>query len=305
MEPRAGFEPATCGLRGKRAFISWYFNGSGVDWEAFREWLAKDKSKVYVKDCVNYGRRFAHCLFNRDFSDVRDAPETIRPHIVKALSNLSKFLGMYDVFKELMRKYGISWRGKSTDDIVIERLTSVQNPEEIWNWIKEVKKARPELSDFMDFISITGLRLNEAITSYNLIKKLAREGKLSEYYNEEKEALEHFRFKELFIRRTKKAFVSFVPKEFIERLIVSEKFGNTGNCLRKRLRNVGLSARFHDIRKAHATILTKYLRQPEIDFLHGRVSTNIFMANYFNPALISDLKERMFKAIKEIQNLIS
>jgi len=79
-----------------------------VDWEAFRDWLAKD------------------------FSDVRNAPETIRPHIVKALSNLLKFLGMYDVFKELMRKYGISWRGKSTDDIVIERLTSVRNTEEIW-----------------------------------------------------------------------------------------------------------------------------------------------------------------------------
>jgi len=240
-------------------------------------------------------------LLDKDFSDVRDAPETIRPHILRALGNLSKFLGVYEVFKQLMGKYGLSWKGRSTDDIFIDRLLSIRNPDEIWNWVRQVKEARPDLADFMDFVAITGLRLNEAIKSWNLIHKLAKQGKLSEYYNEEREALEHFRFKELFIRRTKKAFVSFVPKNFMERVVNSERLGRSNNCIRKRLKSVGLKMRFHDVRKAHATLLTKYLRQPEIDFLHGRVSTNIFMANYFNPALISDLKERMFKAIKEIQ----
>jgi hypothetical protein len=35
----------------------------------------------------------------------------------------------------------------------------------------------------------------------------------------------------------------------------------------------------------------------EIDFLQGRTSASVFMRNYFNPALISDLKERVFKGI--------
>ena len=47
------------------------------------------------------------------------------------------------------------------------------------------------------------------------------------------------------------------------------------------------------MREAHATFMTKYLRPSEIDFLHGRVSSSIFMRNYFNPALINDLKERL------------
>jgi len=200
-----------------------------------------------------------------------------------------------------MEKYGLSWKGRSTDDIFIDRLLSVRNPNEIWNWVRQVKEARPNLADFMDFVAITGLRLNEAIKSWNLMRKLANQGRLNEYYNEEREALEHFRFKELFIRRTKKAFVSFVPKNFIERVVDSERLGSSNNCIRKRLKSVGLKMRFHDVRKAHATILTKYLRQPEIDFVQGRVSSSIFMQNYFNSALISDLKERMFKAIKEIQ----
>jgi len=47
-------------------------------------------------------------------------------------------------------------------------------------------------------------------------------------------------------------------------------------------------------------MLIKYLRQPEIDFIHGRGSTSVFMRNYFNPAWISDLKERTLKAAEEI-----
>jgi hypothetical protein len=60
---------------------------------------------------------------------------------------------------------------------------------------------------------------------------------------------------------------------------------------------------FGDIREAHATLSTKHLKESEIDFLHGRVSTSVFMRNYFNPALISDLKQRVFKIIEELKLL--
>ena len=193
---------------------------------------------------------------------------------------------------------------KSSEELVIDRLTKVQNPNEVFEWIKQVKQARIELSDFMDFMAISGLRLVEAVESYNLIVKLAREGKLSEYYNEEKEALEHFRFKEIFLRKSKKAFVSFIPKEFVERIALNDPLPST-DAIQARVKKAGLKLRFSDIREAHASFMTKYLKQPEIDFIHGRVTTNIFMANYFNPALICDLKERIFNAVKEIQNKIS
>ena len=47
--------------------------------------------------------------------------------------------------------------------------------------------------------------------------------------------------------------------------------------------------------------LTKHIIQPEIDFLHSRVLTSVFMRNYFNPTHITDLRTRIFKAIKEIE----
>jgi intergrase/recombinase len=60
--------------------------------------------------------------------------------------------------------------------------------------------------------------------------------------------------------------------------------------------------KFADIRELHNTMLNKHLTQPEIDFLAGRVSTNVFMTNYFNINLINDLKDRYFQALNKIQD---
>ena len=106
------------------------------------------------------------------------------------------------------------------------------------------------------------------------------------------------------MRKSKKAFVSFIPKEFVERIALNDPLPST-DAIQARVKKAGLKLRFSDIREAYASFTTKYLKQPEIDFIHGRVTTNIFMANYFNPALICNLKERVFNAVKEIQNKIS
>jgi hypothetical protein len=47
--------------------------------------------------------------------------------------------------------------------------------------------------------------------------------------------------------------------------------------------------------------MTRWLNPAEIDFLQGRVSASVFMWNYFNPALIGDLRQRAFQGICEIQ----
>jgi hypothetical protein len=43
----------------------------------------------------------------------------------------------------------------------------------------------------------------------------------------------------------------------------------------------------------------------EINFLHGRVSSSVFMTNYFNPTWIPDLKQRSLKAVAAIMQRIS
>ena len=126
---------------------------------------------------------------------------------------------------------------------------------------------------------------------------------LSDYYNRSKQTLEHYKFKKTFLRKTKKAFISFVPEAMIEKLAKNPKVSE--GMIHKRIERSNLKLRFGDVREAHATFLTKHLKRVEIDFLHGRVSTNVFMRNYFNPALIADLKQRALKAIAEIHSKTS
>jgi len=85
--------------------------------------------------------------------------------------------------------------------------------------VREVKQLNPDLEDFLDLMAITGLRLTEAIDCYNLIIQLAKEGKLKE----EKGTLEHFKFKEIFLKKNKKVFISFVPKELVEMIANNKK----------------------------------------------------------------------------------
>ena len=292
-----GFEPGIASLEDLHL--------QNLDWEAFRDWLVKNgKTERWARYLVNYAKPFQECLATKDLSKLRDLPETQRPNAIKGLAALSKYLGIYEDFKLLLSNYGLKWAGKSSTDIIIDRLTKVDDSGEVFLWIRQVKAARPELSDLLNLMATTGMRYEEAIESYNLIIELSRKRKLADYYNAEKGTLEHFRFKDIFIRHNKKVFFSFVSKEMVKRVTKNQPLPSR-DSVQKLVQNQGLKLRFSDVREAHGTCMTKYLQQPEIDFLHGRVSSNVFMKNYFNPALIADLKQRAFQGIAEIQGKIA
>jgi intergrase/recombinase len=278
-------------------------NGAKIDWENYKAWLFREYMPVTAKDRLRYAKKYADCLLKRDFSTLKILTNSQRIHAMKALATLSKFLGIYEEFSSLVKNYGLKWSGKKSSDLIIERLTKTVNADEIFDWIKTVKTVCPELNDFMDLMAVTGLRYNEAIEGYNLIIKLSRKGKLHKYYNVKSKTLEHFKFKEIFIRRSKKVYISFVPKKLVER--ISQNDPIEWNATKKKVARNVEHLRFADIREFHGTFLTKCLRQPEIDFLHGRSSTNVFMKHYFNVALISDLKTRTLKTIKEIKKKIN
>jgi hypothetical protein len=193
-----------------------------IDWQIFKTWLFGEYAEVTAKDRLCYAKKYVDCLLKRDFNKLKLVTPTQREHAMKALAVLSKFLGVYEDFRSLVKNYGLKWSSRKSSDLIIDRLTKTTNPDEIFDWIKEVKNTVPELSDFMNLMAISGLRFSEAIESFNLIIKLARKGRLKKYYNSEKKILEHFRFKDIFIRRSKKVFISFVPKELVKRISQNE-----------------------------------------------------------------------------------
>jgi intergrase/recombinase len=282
---------------------TWRKNGIpqelSVDWKAFRKWLARDHTEQVTRDTLNYAQKHIDSLMKMDLSEVALFSPGKRRMVMASLSALAKFLGIYENWQQLTRQYSLKWAGRSSADIVIDRLTKVQDPNEMFQWIKEVKAARPELSDFLDLMAVTGMRMIEAVSCYNLIIELTEQGKLSEYYDSEREILEHYKFKDLFIRKGKKVFISFVPKDLVQRIGHNETL-KSRDCIQKAVAYKGFKQRFADVREAHGSFVTKYLQPSEIDFLHGRIGVSVFQQNYFNIQLVADLKERVFKGIREI-----
>jgi intergrase/recombinase len=275
------------------------FSMEEIDWNEFKRFLSKSCSEKTAGDRIRYAKKYGFCLANRDFSVLNSLSDSKRTHSLKALSLLSKFLGVYDDFRRLKEAYGLKWRNMNAEELILSRMQKTRENGSVINWVKEVKVKLPLLEIFMDFYLISGLRFNEAIKSYDLIIELSAKGDLDRYYDNEKQVLEHYRFKSLFIRRTKKVFLSYVPDRTIRKICRKEKLSvfQVVHLIRRKL----LQSRFGDVREYFASFMTGFLNPAEIDFLQGRVSTSVFMRNYFNPALIKDFGERAFKGINELQ----
>jgi len=254
-----------------------------------------------------YAKRYAHCLATNNLSTLKTLPTCKRLNVMKALSTLAKFTGVYDDFKGLLKAHGLKWT-VNTDDVIIARLLKYSsngaNQNTLFEWIRSVKQKIPDFAMFIDFMIATGQRFDEALSAYNLIVQLANEGKLGEYYNAEQRVLEHFRFRSIFLRRTKKVFISFVSRELVEAMS-SKGSTLTRDMIIKRVQRLHLKQSFADIHEFYATRATKHLTPLEIDFIQGRTSATVFMRNYFNPTWISDLKDRTLKNANKLLELAS
>jgi len=269
-----------------------------VDWGKFRAWAYREYRPFTARDRFFHAKKYAHCLVSGDLAELGMLNDCKRVHALKALTSLSKFLGVCEDWRRLVRSYGLKCTDRNSDDLIIGRLTKAVNADDIFEWIRKLKSCAPELSDFMDLLAATGLRLDEAVDCHNLIIDLAPQGRLDSYYKADRRVLEHFRFKGTFLRGSKKAFISFAPAELVERISRGVKL-EYGRVQKLATNRVGRQ-RFADVRELHGTLMTEYLRESEIDFLHGRASSSVFMRNYFNPAWIGDLEGRASRGIKRI-----
>jgi hypothetical protein len=293
-----GFEPSTPNLGAPKQA---YFSEKDVNWAGFRQFLKDQKYRGgHDSYLFNLALSYHHCLLDVDYSEIAKIQKSQVKNVLCALAALSKFLGCYSRHKQLLKDYGLKWKGRSSDDIIIDRLSRSDDPNDVFQWICDVKEACPDYSVFMDFIAITGLRLTEAINSFNLIISLTKEGSLTQkYFNVDFGFLEHFRFKETFIRSCKKAFVSYVPLEMLE-LIGKQKSVSFNHFKNKELEKKHIPQRFSDVRENQASFVTRWLTPAEIDLIHGRATKSVFMANYFNPKLVADLKNRASQAAQPI-----
>ena len=265
MVDRARFELAT-------------FRLSAPNWASFAKWLEnKGFTKHYQGVTLHYAQKYNKCLLENNF-EILIGAKCQRSKLC-ALANLAKYLNKHTLFKEQMKNAGLKW---SNGDLAFKGFLSIISHSH--NTVPQyIEKTWPHLEDnekvFIKFLAITGLRINEAATAFNQIINFNKNGELNEYYNESLACLEHFKHRNLFLRGTKNAFISFIHPDFIKEITMCSNVNY--NRIQCRFKRLGFNLRFKELRSYNNT----YLRQNGIlaelvDLTAGRIPKSVFVRHY-------------------------
>ena len=152
------------------------------------------------------------------------------------------------------------------------------------------------MKDYLQSFYYSGLRVSEAVASFNLIIELASNSKLSEYYDESLACLMHFKYPKLFIRQTKNCYISFITKGFLEQIVSSNPI--VYSSIRTRIQRNNKPMRFDEFRDYFGThLVNNGILEIEQNLVCGRIPIGIFIRHYWSPKL-KELGERILNTLK-------
>jgi intergrase/recombinase len=202
---------------------------------------------------------------------------------MKALTALSKFTGSYNIWQGMLSRYNLKWSCGDSLQVFHDMVNEKTSLSAMIEWVRDTISKMPEpYYNIIVYNTLTGLRPTEACVSLSLVQN-----DLENYYNKEKSFLEHFKYPELFIRRTKKAYISIINDSIIE--IAKKSYRKPSyNALKLVLRRRKLDAHMYYSRKIFATYLRNNgVEQEVIDILQGRSPKSVFARHYYKPDFIS------------------
>jgi hypothetical protein len=280
-----------------------------INWLAFKEdYLLKHYNENTTKVRLCYAKRYYHILLNEDASDLLEIEsQQKRLNIMKSLTLLARFLGCYDTWQQLRKRYSLKW---TTGDESLAAMQRFFDPnltlDSMLQWVKEAIRVLPEhMAAVIRHAVLTGLRPSEAVESVRLLLTVGP-NQQQQYYNPERQCLEHFRFPEIFIRKTKKAYISFMSTDNYQQIaqIGPKTPTSTLDAIRLACRCRGMNMIMHLCRRVFASWLRKDGIQPEVvDMLQGRVSQSILTRHYLTPD--SNLSSTVLDSLYKLQQAIS
>lgn len=189
-----------------------------------------------------------------------------------ALSHLAKFDGLHEEWQKIVRQNGLRWKQAEDDFSFFEK----ENIDEMLGYVKGVIRSHPgEWANTFIFATLTCLMAEEACQSIKLIKHNAKD-----YYNSPYHILEHFRFKDIFIWRSKKSFISLVDGEILD---IARQPCDSRMAISSRLKRRNP---YPDVllQKCLWGLAKKNRIETElIDMLQGRIPTTVFGKHYYRP----------------------
>lgn len=272
-----------------------------LDVTAFRDWLVnKAYTATYIKNVMPYAIKYNHLIHSNNLRELDSLSGHVRTHVLKALTAISKFLGIYTQFKDRLRANGIKWH--HTDALTAFLRILNANNKNTLQWLNQtLPYLRENEQLFARFLQLSGLRVSEGIASFNLCIRLAKENRLQEYYDKNLNVLCHFKYPKLFIRRSKCAFITFIKPEFLTAICNSQTV--TYPSIRKRLEHNKIPLRFNELRDIFGThLVNNGILEIEQNLVCGRIPVSIFIRHYWSPRL-KELGIRIFKALETVDVL--
>ncbi len=275
----------------------------------FEDWLVSQrKAKRTVKSNVQYAKRFHSVLETGDASPLLGLSPPNRHQAMEGLTALSKYQGLYDSWQQIIKKYDLKWTSQDS----IATMQRFFNPSlTLDDMIAKVrammKVLPPTMGEVVRFACLTGLRPSEACESVRLLNNFPPVDKSvtgnQQYYNPETQILQHYHYPDIFLRATKKAYLSYLSVDNYQQIASLGSKTPTWNAisLACRRRNIDMEMRF--CRKIFASHLRQKGIQSEfVNLLQGRVDSDILTRHYLVPS--SSLKDQVLDAVKELQRMI-
>jgi hypothetical protein len=268
-----------------------------IDWAGYKEYLEINCIENTVKDRYNYSVKYQKYLLNLDtISDLMTFSPNKRLHIMKALSSLSKYCGCSNRWKEAIKKHAITWSSGHNSFKIFNEIVNQSNYSDMLKWIKRAIGILGESQrNMIIFNTLTGLRPNESIKCIGLLHQ-----KSDSYWNKEKSLLEHYKFPNEFIRKTKHVFISVVNQSIID-IAFKCSTKNSYNSLKLILKRRNIDMNMYYCRKVFATFLRNRGIEPEIiDLLQGRISSSVFVNHYYRPDINEIITKRVRPVLDEL-----
>jgi intergrase/recombinase len=266
---------------------------------SFEKWVKQKYAKSYSRNILIYTKKYSHLLkADSNLRELELLHDAVKNNVIKSLLILAKYNGCYSELKNRLKQYGIKASKPSSLDAFL-RILNASNSDilEYYQRIQPFFRANEQL--YTKFLLQSGLRVSEAIASFNLIIELSKIGKLSEYYNADWRCLMHFKYKEKFIRGTKNAYLTFITKDFLEHIANSQPVSY--HVIKTRLWRKKQPLRLDEFRDFFGTqLINNGILEAEQNLVCGRIPISIFIRHYWSPKL-GELGDRVLNAISKME----
>lgn len=275
-----------------------------IDWKQFEDYLLQRMTERTAMQRIRYAKKYCHVLYDKkEQCQLLQMTGDKRIHVMKAMAALARFTGHVPAWQEIKRRYNLTWStGNEKLDAFQRFFDDGKSLDSMLQWVRDALKVLPaQMGEAIKWNTLTGLRPMESLQAIKLIKNPVA---FKTYYDTDRQCLQHFKFPELFLRRTKTTYITIVDNDLLR--IAHNAMSNPRY---DRIRYAcaatgGLEFHMAYCRKIYASWLRQSGIESEIiDLLQGRIPKSVFARHYFTPSL--DCRDRVIRALVKLKQQIN